>query len=361
VLTNWYVRRSRDRFWTGASSTPAGAPPAETANEAFDTLYTVLETVSRVAAPLLPLVTERIWQGLTGGRSVHLEDWPDPALFPADATLVATMDQVRKISSTVLSLRKQAGLRVRLPLSTLTVVTADTAALAEFESILRDELNVTSVVLVELQDESALAYGITSRLSVNARAAGPRLGKQVQQVIKAARSGDWSESDGVVTAGGIALETGEYELTLEVDNSAGDGTTALALLPGGGFVLLDTATTPAMEGEGFARDIIRAVQDTRKSAGFEVSDRIRLQVVFLDDGDAASFDLAQNVNVAGDTLATGFDTYRPATHTLPTGLASEWLPALVGASIEHFVRFEPEHYVNHGAFTVARVNGSQNV
>ena len=363
VLTNWYVRRSRDRFWTGASSSPAGAPPVGTSNEAFDTLYTVLETVARVAAPLLPLVTERIWQGLTGGRSVHLEDWPDPARFPADATLVATMDQVRKISSTVLSLRKQAGLRVRLPLSTLTVVTAHTAALAEFESILRDELNVTAVVLVELQEESAQAYGITSRLSVNARAAGPRLGKQVQQVIKAARSGDWNDIDGVVTAGGIALENGEFELTLEVDNSAGDGTTALSLLPDGGFVLLDTATTPAMEGEGFARDIIRAVQDTRKSAGFEVSDRIRLQVVFLDDGDAASFDLAQNVNVAGDTLATGFDTYRPATHTLPAGLASEWLPTLVGTPIEHFVRFEPEHYVNHGAFivAVARVNGSQNV
>ncbi|MFO7689152.1 MAG: isoleucine--tRNA ligase [Cryobacterium sp.] len=363
VLTNWYVRRSRDRFWTGASSTTAGTPPVATSNEAFDTLYTVLETITRVAAPLLPLVTERIWQGLTGGRSVHLEDWPDAGLFPADATLVATMDQVRKISSTVLSLRKQAGLRVRLPLSTLTVVTGDTAALAEFESILRDELNVTAVVLVELQNESALAYGITSKLSVNARAAGPRLGKQVQQVIKAARSGDWNETDGVVTAGGIALQVGEYDLSLEVDNASGDGETALALLPGGGFVLLDTTTTPAMEGEGFARDVIRAVQDTRKSAGFEVSDRISLQLVFLDDDDAASFELAHNVNVAGDTLATRFDTYRPSTHTVPTGLVSEWLPGLVGTAVEHFVSFEPEHYVNHGAFivAVARVNGPLNV
>ena len=364
VLTNWYVRRSRDRFWTGAN--PASDETAT--NEAFDTLYTVLETVSRVAAPLLPLVTERIWQGLTGGRSVHLEDWPNPELFPADDTLARTMDQVRRISSTVLSLRKQAGLRVRLPLATLTVVTSNTADLAEFESIVRDELNVKSVVLVELADDSAESYGITSKLSVNARAAGPRLGKRVQQVIKAARAGDWSETDGVVTAGGIDLAEGEYDLSLEVDNSSGENDAALALLAGGGFVLLDTRTTPVLEAEGFARDVIRAVQDTRKSAGFEVSDRIGLDLVFFDEADAASFDLAQTVNVAGDTLATRFATYRPSTHAAlgaapQAGTPAEWLPGLIGAEIEHYVRFEAEHYVNHGAFivAVARVNGLVNV
>jgi len=360
VLTNWYVRRSRDRFWTGEVTTGS--------NEAFDTLYTVLETVSRVAAPLLPLVTERIWQGLTGGRSVHLENWPDAELFPADAPLVATMDQVRRISSTVLSLRKQAGLRVRLPLATLTVVTANTAALAEFEGILRDELNVKAVVLVELHVDSATSYGITSKLSVNARAAGPRLGKQVQQVIKAARAGDWSETDGIVTAGGIVLAAGEYDLSLEVDNSSGENDSALALLTGGGFVLLDTRTTPVLEAEGFARDVIRAVQDTRKSAGFEVSDRIGLDLIFFDEDDAASFDLAETVNVAGDTLATRLSTYRPSTDAILgsaalAGTPAEWLPGLVGTPIEHYVRFEAEHYVNHGAFivAVARVNGLVNV
>src|SRR5665647_113969 len=197
VLTNWYVRRSRDRFWAGAVSTVSTS--------------STTETVSRVAAPLLPLVSERIWQGLTGGRSVHLEDWPDATLFPADAELVTVMDQVRAISSTVLSLRKQAGLRVRLPLAGLTVVAANTAALASFEAILRDELNVKAVSLVELAEDSAESYGITSKLTVNARAAGPRLGKRVQQVIQAARAGDWSETDSVVTAGGIELAEGEYE------------------------------------------------------------------------------------------------------------------------------------------------------
>ncbi|WP_104170303.1 isoleucine--tRNA ligase [Cryobacterium sp. M23] len=372
VLTNWYVRRSRDRFWAGAGASVSVSTVSSTANEAFDTLYTVLETVTRVAAPMLPLVTERIWQGLTGGRSVHLTDWPDAELFPADAVLVTAMDQVRTISSTVLSLRKQSGLRVRLPLATLTVVTADTAALAPFEGILRDELNVKSVRLVELADDSASAYGITSRLTVNARAAGPRLGKQVQQVIKAARAGDWSETDGVVTAGGTPLAAGEYELVLQTgpadgsavaDDTAADAP-ALALLAGGGFVLLETQTTPELEAEGFARDLVRAVQDTRKSAGFEVSDRIRLDLVFYSAEDAATFALAADVDVdvAAETLTLRFATHvatEVSDDSLAHGLPSEWLQSLVGFPVEHYVLYEAGHYANRGTVlvAVARENG----
>ncbi len=300
VLTNWYVRRSRDRFWTGVSEDGTGT-------EAFDTLYTVLETVTRVAAPLLPLVTERIWKDLTGGRSVHLTDWPEADVFPADDALVDAMDRIRAISSTALSLRKQSGRRVRLPLASLTVVAAGAEALRPFEAILRDELNVKSVELVELADDSAASYGITSRLTVNARAAGPRLGKQVQQVIQAARSGDWSEHDGVVTVGGVELVEGEYELVLETAQTDEEASSALALLPGGGFVLLDTATTPELEAEGLARDVIRAVQDTRKAAGLDVSDRIELNVAFEHDDDVRALALAGDaVDIAAETLALVF-------------------------------------------------------
>ncbi|KQR54797.1 isoleucine--tRNA ligase [Leifsonia sp. Leaf336] len=300
VLTNWYVRRSRDRFWVGVSEDGAGT-------EAFDTLYTVLETMTRVAAPLLPLVSERIWKDLTGGRSVHLTDWPEADVFPADDALVDAMDRIRAISSTTLSLRKQSGRRVRLPLASLTVVAADADALRPFEAILRDELNVKAVELVELADDSAASYGITSRLTVNARAAGPRLGKQVQQVIQAARSGDWSEHDGVVTVGGVELVEGEYELVLETAQTDEDASSALALLPGGGFILLDTATTPELEAEGLARDVIRAVQDTRKAAGLDVSDRIELSVAFEHDDDARAIALAGDaVDIAAETLALEF-------------------------------------------------------
>jgi len=346
VLTNWYVRRSRDRFWEGG----------EAGREAFDTLFTVLETVCRVAAPILPLITENIWQGLTGGRSVHLTDWPDPSAFPADAPLVASMDAVREITSASLALRKKVGLRVRLPLAELTVVSSLSSSLASFSDILRDELNVKTVSLVQLTEDSAGEYGITSKLSVNARVAGPRLGKDVQRIIQAAKAGNWSEAGGVVTAGGTALVDGEYELTLETGDGA-EGARALALLPGGGFVLLETATTPELEAEGLARDLIRAIQDTRKSAGFEVSDRINLDVVCFADDDADALRLPTAADIAGDTLATAFRIHAPSGAATLADLVdispAEWLPGLTAVAPEHFVVFPAGQYANTGIFIVA--------
>ncbi|MER7796008.1 isoleucine--tRNA ligase [Microbacterium sp. NPDC096154] len=331
VLTNWYIRRSRDRFWTGVTDDPK-------TREAFDTLYTVLETLTRVAAPLIPLVAERVWQGLTGGRSVHLTDWPDAAQFADAADIRESMDAVREASSVANALRKKEGLRVRLPLAKLTVVTGH-AGLGQFEDILRDELNVKSVELVALGEDTAAEYGISHRLTVNARAAGPRLGKQVQQAIRAAKEGDWSERDGVVTAGGLALEPGEYELVLETTGRP-EGE-ALALLPTGGFVLLDTRTTPELEAEGLARDVIRAVQDTRKGAGFDVSDRIRLSLAFSDEADAAAVRSAFDVaDVAGETLALE--------HRV--GGADD---AQVETEFEHAAVIKAGTYANRGDFTVA--------
>ncbi len=360
VLTNWYVRRSRDRFWTGVVDDGENS-------EAFNTLFTVLETFCRVAAPLLPLVTERIWQGLTGGRSVHLTDWPDATLFPADDTLVDAMDRIRAISSTVLSLRKQAGLRVRLPLARLTVVAHNAEALLPFESILRDELNVKAVDVVEVHESSAADYGITSRLMVNARAAGPRLGKDVQRVIQAARTGDWSEIDGVVTAGGIELADGEFDLVLETTRAEGETGTALALLPGGGFVLLDTATTAELEAEGLARDVIRAVQDTRRAAGLDVSDRIRLDLVFFDDADAAAIGRVADVDIAAETLALETTLSNPESHPAIDEYArqipSEWLESVVGHAPAFYQDFSGGQFANSGRFIVAvtRLDGSIDV
>ena len=300
VLTNWYIRRSRDRFWVGID--PSTGSGTDSGTEAFDTLYTVLETLTRVAAPLVPLIGERVWQGLTGGRSVHLTDWPDAELFPHADDVRDAMDAVRELSSVGNALRKKEKLRVRLPLARFTVVTPQADALAPFEDILRDELNVKAVELVAQGEATAAEYGISHRLSVNARAAGPRLGKEVQRVIRAAKDGFWTEEDGVVTADGIALEPHEYELALETTGRP-EGE-ALAVVPTGGFVLLDTATTLELEAEGLARDVIRAVQDTRKNAGFDVSDRIRLQLRFEDAEDAAAVRAAFAVaGVAEETLA----------------------------------------------------------
>ncbi|MFM5903828.1 MAG: isoleucine--tRNA ligase [Microbacteriaceae bacterium] len=277
VLTNWYVRRSRDRFWEGST-------------EGFDTLYTMLEILCRLAAPLLPMVSEEIWRGLTGGRSVHLEDWPDASVLPADEALVAAMDQVREVSSVALSLRKSAYLRVRLPLSKLTVVTAGADALAPFTELIADELNVKSVELVELSLESSSEFGVVKRLTVNARAAGPRLGKNVQSVIQAAKAGDWSQVDGKVTAGGVELVEGEYELDLVADLASGTDETPtdlIGILASGGFLILDGKISKQLADEGLARDTVRQIQQARKDAGFDVSDRIRLELTGDDEVIAA--------------------------------------------------------------------------
>ncbi|MGO2748156.1 class I tRNA ligase family protein, partial [Microbacterium sp.] len=295
VLTNWYIRRSRDRFWGNVTDDPKST-------EAFDTLYTVLETLTRVAAPLVPLVSEQIWQGLTGGRSVHLTDWPDADAFPDATDIREAMDAVRELSRVGNALRKKEKLRVRLPLARFTVVSPVAGALGQFEDILREELNVKQVELVQLTDTAAAEYGISHRLSVNARAAGPRLGKQVQHVIAGARAGVWEQQDGVVIVDGIALEPQEYDLLLETAGRP-EGE-ALALVPTGGFVLLDTQTTPELEAEGMARDAIRVVQEARKNAGLDVSDRIILALnVSPENAEALQ---AYSALIAGETLSVGF-------------------------------------------------------
>jgi isoleucyl-tRNA synthetase len=291
VLSNWYIRRSRERFWAADGNVDSAA---------FDTLYTVLEVVARCAAPLLPLTTEEIWRGLTGERSVHLTDYPPADDLPADDALVTAMDQVREVCSAGSALRKGAGLRNRLPLAELTIVVSGAEELAGFEPIVADELNVKSVRLLDDEHPDAASYGVSRRLTVNARAAGPRLGKDVQTAIKAAKSGDWSVGDdGTVTAGGLVLEDGEY--TLETVAGGGDGS-ATGMLPRGGFVVLDTALTPELEAEGVARDLVRAVQQARRDAGLEVSDRIVLTIVASSDVAAAA--RAHQDLIAAETLAT---------------------------------------------------------
>ncbi|MFD6057586.1 isoleucine--tRNA ligase [Rhodococcus wratislaviensis] len=291
ALTNWYVRRSRSRFW-------------DEDKDAVDTLHTVLEVVTRLAAPLLPLVSEVIWRGLTGGRSVHLADWPagaEPAErpgstageLPADAELVSAMDEVRSVCSTVLGLRKAQNLRVRLPLPEVTVASDDAERLRPYLGLIADEVNVKKVDLTTDVD----VHG-RFELVVNARAAGPRLGKDVQTVIKAVKAGDWSEnSDGVVVAAGIELLPEEYTQRLV----AAEPESTAALPDGAGLVVLDSAVTEELEAEGWAKDRIRELQDARRAAGLEVSDRI---TVVLDvPAERRDWALAHRELIAGEILA----------------------------------------------------------
>ena len=280
ALTNWYIRRSRDRFWGGNQ-------------DAIDTLHTVLATVCKVVAPFLPLVGEQVYQGLTGERSVHLTDWPEAASLPADSALVDVMDRIREVCSAALSVRKAHGQRVRQPLASLTVAEPGSGAFAPFADLITDEVNVKELILTE--DVASVA---TSVLQVVPAALGPRLGGQTQLVIKAVKADDWQWVDGVIVAGGFSLQNGEYSLKL-VANSDG----ASAALPGGrGVVVLDCNLTSELISEGIARDLVRLVQQARRDAGLDVSDRIHL---FVGASEALLQQLVPHqMFVQSETLAT---------------------------------------------------------
>ena len=258
VLTNWYIRRSRNRFWAGDQ-------------QAIDTLHTVLDVLTRVAAPLLPLITEQVYIGLTGNRSVHLTQWPVAADIPVDNELVVVMDQVRDVCSTTLSLRKSHSRRVRLPLASLTVASPLALGLQPFVSIITEEVNVREVKLTA--DVAGVAR---HELQVVPAALGPRLGGDTQKVIVAVKKGDWKQQGDVVVAGGYELQPHEYQLKLLAAVGDAESTASSALPDGLGVVLLDIALTPELLADGTARDIVRIVQQTRREADLAVSDRIHL-------------------------------------------------------------------------------------
>ena len=287
VLTNWYVRRSRQRFWEGDEAHP----------EAFNTLYTVLEALTRVTAPLLPMLSEVIWRGLTGERSVHLADFPAADDFPADNDLVTAMDSMRGVCSATNSIRKAHKLRNRLPLPKLTVAMADSQQLATFADIIRSEVNVKELSLTDDVDSIG-----TFEVVVNAKIAGPRLGKDVQKAIKAVKAGNYERTDhGTVIADGVELQPDEFTERLVAADP-----TATAQIDGvDGLVLLDTHVTEELEAEGWAADVIRGLQDARKLMDLEVSDRITITLGV--PAEKEQWALRHADTIAGEVLATSLD------------------------------------------------------
>jgi isoleucyl-tRNA synthetase len=259
ALNNWYIRRSRPRFWRAERDADKQA--------AYDTLFTCLTTLMRVASPLVPFLTDEIYRGLTG-ESVHLSNWPDAAALLADAELVADMDRVRDVCFTARGLREAHKVRVRQPLAALTIAGPNAARLAAFAPLIEDEVNVKRVAT-----EAAIDAFASFQLAVNARALGPRLGQEMKTVLAAAKAGKWERhADGSVTVAGQRLTGDEFSLRLVPK----PGVACQALASGELIVVLDFTLTKELEQEGVARDLVRAIQQARREAGLAVSDRIRL-------------------------------------------------------------------------------------
>ncbi len=250
VLNNWYIRRSRERFWDEDQG-------------AFDTLYTVLTTLCRAMAPFAPFISDYIYRNLTGAESVHLQSFPDASEY--DKKIVDDMRRVQMVVSVGKQLREQYKLRNRLPLNKLTVAGAD---LSEYGDIIRDELNVKQIEFTDNVNTvaDAFVYLITPKI-------GARLGGALKQIIPAVKQGNYEIRDGKLYVDAYELNSDEFENRLTVR----DGVTGAALPDNTAVVVLDTEINSELAAEGLANDALRFIQDSRKVAGLDVSDRINLE------------------------------------------------------------------------------------
>ncbi|WP_438021248.1 isoleucine--tRNA ligase [Sorangium sp. So ce315] len=294
ALSNWYVRRSRARFWAPSASDPleisAGAVrAAQDKRDAYFTLYEVLVAIAKLSAPFTPFLAEAMYQNLvrrpwpaSQPESVHLVAFPEADAAAIDEPLAVEMRAVRELVSLGLQVRTANKLKVRQPLSRADIVLSQqglAAALAEHVPLIAEELNVHEVRFLRPGEEgSAVRYV----LKPNFRALGPKLGKKVQlakQVLAKAdaaalRAALATEGKIAIALDGEQVELGPEEIDVAVE--AGEGFAAA----GGraGVVVLHTALTDALRDEGLGREILSRVQAARKGAGLEFTDRIRLAI-----------------------------------------------------------------------------------
>jgi isoleucyl-tRNA synthetase len=262
-LSNWYVRRSRRRFWKSESDTDK--------SEAYQTLYTVLVKFSQLLAPFMPFLADEIYRNLTNEDSVHLTDWPVADKNFQKPNLDEEIALARRIVTLGHSIRSKKKIRVRQPLAKVTIglpKSVDPEIVFLQKEVILEELNVKSLELLEDAGEVAVPTAMPS-----AKLLGPKYGKDVQKIIQEAKAGNFTLApDGKVTVAGFVLEPTEVELAYKgkegLDVEAEDGT----------VVALDTVVTDELYLEGLMREVIRLVQDLRKEAGYQVSDRIELLV-----------------------------------------------------------------------------------
>jgi isoleucyl-tRNA synthetase len=305
-LTNWYIRRSRRRFWRTRSDDDADKVAA------FATLYEVLVTFSKVIAPVLPFVTEELYQrlvvdhrppGTEGPVSVHHTNYPEPRTELISTDLENEMRWVRQVVTLGRSLRVTHGLKVRQPLPSLTVLTGDQDVVATIDShawLIAEELNVKQVLIGS--DEAEL---VDLQIKPNFKRLGPRLGPEVQSVAKGLAELDQAAIQALLDGKATSIaghEVGPDDVV--VQRVPRPGMIVAAESPVS--VAIDTTVTPQLEVEGIARELINRIQQLRREAEFEVTDRISVAWSSTSDEVATAF--AEHAGtIAAEVLAVSID------------------------------------------------------
>lgn len=303
AVSNWYVRRNRDRFWSSDKQDQSKL-------DAYWTLYECLISTTKMVAPFVPFLAESLWQNLVGpfdGRgceSVHLCDYPVSCSRTIDAQLSEQMDLLREIASLGRSARMEAKLKVRQPLAGVTVILNDSRHqdwLMAHEKILRDELNVKSVTYTS-EAEQFVSY----QIQPNFKRLGPRVGKLMPLVKKALGDADGAAMLAELSSQGkVSLTVGDEGIELDTDDiqvrlKAREGWAAAQ--GGHCVVVLSTELTPDLLREGMARDIVRLVQDRRKELDLQFTDRIDLALV-TESTELKEAILENQQYITGETLA----------------------------------------------------------
>lgn len=278
VLNNWYIRRNKERFWKKEKDADKQA--------AYNTLYTALHVMARAASPLLPLVTDTIYRGLTGAESVHLADFPSKECegYATDGELMRYMDIARDVCNVALAIRNKNNIRVRQPLSTLELKPnpilvhgakrPDIDAIwAVLSDVIKDEVNVEQVLSGTDPEEFKHLASIT--LQANLPVIGKTRPHIIKHVMGAAKRGEWERmADGNISIAGEVLEEGEYLIRVEPQEALKQS--AQALSTNDAIVLLDLALTDELKQKGIARDVVRMIQQARKDADLDISAHIDL-------------------------------------------------------------------------------------
>lgn len=284
-LTNWYIRRSRRRFWKSEDDKDKAM--------AYETLYTVLTILCRIIAPFMPFLSEEIYRNLTGEESIHLTHYPESSGKALNAHLQKEMFLTKTIVSLGLAARAKAKIKVRQPLSGLEIALGDQydpEILKDQTEIIQEELNIKTLKLID--DPKALATVIAKP---NAKILGPKYGKDVQKMITEAKAGHFDR----LPNGNIKVL--EFELTPEEMEIAYMGNEGFNIETEAGILAaLSTALTPELLREGVARDLVRQIQELRKAADYRVDDRITVALIGADSELLAKF----GDYIKAETLAT---------------------------------------------------------